>query len=322
MPIQSPSTKRSPSRIILTTLISLLFLAGTAELSLRLLFGLGNPIVVAPDAACSYIEAPNQHTYRFFHEVRINRYGMRSTAFAPQPAPGTLRIIFFGDSVTYGTSRVGQSDLFTQILRRDLPSTVHQPVEVLNASASGWAIDNELAYARSRGLFHSRLALLVLNDGDLSQGRAEIAGDISQDTTYSHPRTAFGEIWTRFLKPRLMHQAPRKDQGDTATMDPSRIRANLARLDQFHELATAAQARLAIVYLPFRVNIPGHAEDTLGDLRPWALARQVPLFDLTPAEASYPTAAITLDGIHLNARGNRLVAQSIERQWSSLLGNN
>lgn len=103
---------------------------------MRVVFGLGHPIVVASDAACDYIEAPNQHTSRFFRMVDINKYGMRSAPFAAQPAPGVLRIMFVGNSVTYGTSRIGQADIFTQILRRELPPIAHRPVEVLNASAS------------------------------------------------------------------------------------------------------------------------------------------------------------------------------------------
>jgi len=310
-------------RGVVWTVVALVALTGLAEVSLRLLLGLGHPIVVAPDAACSYIEAPNQHTYRFFHEVNINQYGMRSGAFSPQPAPGSLRIMFVGDSIAYGTSRVGQSYIFTQILRRGLPAIVHRPVEVLNASASGWAIDNELAYIRSRGIFHSGLVLLVLNDGDVSQPRALLSAGLSQDSTYDHPTTALGELWSRYIKFKLLGlmPRPRRDQGDAVHMrDEADIRANLIKLNQFQQIVAAAHAQLAVVYLPFRADLPSRAAAAQAVLHQWTAAQHVPLFDLTAAEEAQPTTAITLDGGHFNVRGNRLVADGIERQWPSVLG--
>lgn len=319
MPV--PSARRRRRLLVAVVIVAaLVVLTGVTELYLRLLLGLGNPIVVAPDAACAYIEAPNQHVNRFFRRVDIDRYGMRSGPFQPLPPPGTLRIMFFGDTLTYGTSRVSQSDLFTQILRRDLPAIVHQPVEVLNASARGWALANELAFARSRGLFHSAIVLLVLNDADPSQPRADLAGVVSEDTINSHPRTAIGELWSAYLKPWFLHLAARRDQGDMAESNPAMIQANLARLDQFQRLVTAAHARLAIVYLPFRADIPAPASASLAIFHQWAAAHAVPLFDLTAVEASQPPHAVARDGIHLNPSGNLLVARAIESQWPSVLG--
>lgn len=312
-------------RITVWIAIFVLALLLLGNFLLSRLLGLGNPIVVAPDAACAFIEAPNQHAYRFFHEVDIDRFGMRSAPFAPEPAPGTLRIMFVGDSITYGTTRVGQSDIFTQILRRNLPAIVHQPVEVLNASASAWAPSNELDYVRSRGIFHSDLVLLVLNDGDISQPRAVITGGLSQDTTYHHSTTALGEIWTRFLMPRIFHHAARKDAGDASNMSAgATISANLVKLNQFRKLVAADHARFALVYLPFREDIPDPAAQAETILRQWTSAHNVPMFDLTRAEDSQPSSSIILRGEapHFNVRGNLLVAHGIERQWHPVLGTN
>ncbi len=216
---------------------------------------------------------------------------------------------------------MGQADIFTQILRRDLPSIVHRPVEVLNASASGWGLANELDYVRSRGVFNSGLVLLVLNDSAPGSRRSTLGTGLAQDSTYDHSTTAFGEIWHRYLKPKLEHLAPRRDAGDTVrAAGQASVAPNLARLDQFQQLVTAAHGRFAIIYFPFRQDIPqpGAWADTI--LRQWASEHQVPFFDLTSVEAPQPTAAITLDGVHLNTRGNRLIANAIEQQWASVLG--
>ena len=313
-----PSGKESGSlRVMGRTLLALAILAAAAELSLRFVLGLGTPVIIAPDPVCAYIFKPNQNTYRFFCHTHINSYGMRADPVPAVKDPGKLRIMFIGDSVTYGTSHIDQSKIFTEIIHRDLPSVVHRPVELLNASVSAWAIDNELAYARSRGIFRSDVVLLVLNSGDLSQPRAEI-GDVGEDTTLHHPSTALGELWSRYFKPRFFQVSPARDAGDAAAPNAdATIRANLAELDSFEALVAGQHARFAIVYIPFRSEIPEPAAQSEATLRSWTAAHHVPLFDLTSAEAAYSVGAITLDGFHLNVRGNQVAAQSIENLWPS-----
>lgn len=316
MPVAVSSRSRNPLRFTAWIAAALLVVAVGAELLLRFVLGLGNPVVVVPDAACSYTLAPNQHTWRFFCHTHTDQYGMRSDAFAPVPPPGTLRVMFVGDSVTYGTSHVDQSRIFTELLHRGLPSVAHEPVEVLNASAGAWAIDNELSWLRSRGTFHSGIVVLVLNSGDLGQPRAEIA-DLGEDTAQNRSATAIGEVWTRFLKPRLLHRAPHADAGDTAGNNAETIRANLAELDAFQKLAAADGARMALLYIPFRAEIPNPAAHSEQTLAAWTTAHRVPFFDMTSVEAAQPISAVSLDGAHLNVHGNQLIADAVEKEWNS-----
>lgn len=306
-------------RFVVLPLIVLVVLVAGAELTLRFVFGLGNPVLVAPDAACGYILKPNQNVDRFFCHTRTNRYGMRSGPVQEEPAPGALRIMFLGDSVTYGTSRVDQSDLFTQILHRELPSVVHQPVEVLNASAGAWAIDNEWSYLRSRGTFHAALVLLVLNSGDPGQPRAEIQ-DVGEDTTLHHSTTAIGELWSRWFVPRFLHGSARTDAGDKSSNTEGVIHQNLEELDEMQGFVQSHHARLAVVYIPFRKEIPAPAARAQSLLHTWADGHHVPIFDMTAAEAVYPSKEITLDGAHLNRKGNAIVAHAVEEQWKMVLG--
>jgi lysophospholipase L1-like esterase len=320
VPNLSQLQKSSVLSRTLWVVAALFILTAGAELTLRLLLGLGNPVLVAPDPACAYVLRPNQNVYRFFCHTRTDQYGMRSDPFPAVPQPGTLRILFVGDSVTYGTSHVDQSNIFSEIIRRDLPSIVHRPVEVLNASAGGWAPDNELSWVRSRGIFHSDVVLLVLNSGDLGQPRAN-ASDLGEDTPSRRPPTAISELWTRYLRHKLFHVAAKTDAGDAAVPNAeATIQSNLADLETFDNLVTSQHARFAIVYIPFRHEIPDPAAESEVTLHGWAERHHVPLFDLTSAEASWPTAQISIDGDHLNENGNRIVAAAIESGWCSNLG--
>jgi hypothetical protein len=292
-----------------------------AEVSLRLVLGLGNPVLIAPDAACNYVLKPNQNIYRFFAHTRVNRDSMRSDEFAPIQPRGTLRLMFVGDSLTYGTSRVDQRQLFTEILHRGLPSIVHRPVEVLNASAGGWAPSNELSYLRSRGIFNADIVLWVVNDGDLEQPRNTISG-VGDDLLQRRPALALGELWSRYIKLRLMDMTSRQDAGDSVVPNAAAtIQQNLEVFDEGSAFVQAHGARLVMIFLPFRKDVPQISADSQAILRGWTAKNHVPMLDLTYAEQPYTADEITLDhGFHFNAKGNAIVANAIEKLWPDAVG--
>jgi lysophospholipase L1-like esterase len=292
----------------------------TAELVLRLAIGLGNPVLITPDFEAGYILKPNQDVVRFFCRSRIDRNGMRSDPFNGTPAPDTLRILFVGDSITYGTTRVDQKDIFTEILHRNLAKVVHKPVEILNASAGGWAIDNEVSYVHSRGIFGAQKVVLVLNSGDAGQPRSRIEG-VGDDLPSVLPASALEELWSRFLAQRLHLKATKVDSGDVSLDDSQQIRANLNELEELLKLVSSHGAELAIVYIPFRKDIPTPNAKFDGLLQTWANAHRVPFIDTTSTLTAHaPNEVCLRDNTHLNKLGHQLVAQEIERQWPAKIG--
>jgi hypothetical protein len=327
----SPSDSRASSPRTISTrrpilkragiiLAALLLLAVIFEMTLRFGLGLGRPVLIAPDAACEYILKPNQNLTRFFDHTYVNSYGMRSDPIPAIRNPHVLRIMFVGDSITYGTSQVDQSRIFTQILKRDLPSIVHRPVEVLNASAGAWAIDNELSYIRSRGIFQSDWVILVLNSGDMTQPRSTLQ-QVGDGLSQHNFATAAGELYTRWLRPRLFAHIEHQDAGDSAQPNADQtVMNNLSDLDRFQGLVSGRHAHMAIIYLPFRRDIPSASAPSLAALQQWTTVHHVPLVDLTPVESPYSAQEITLDhGAHLNARGNLVIAKAIETQWEKAI---
>lgn len=297
--------------------VGLVFAGIITEVMLRLVLGLGNPILIQPDAACSYILKPDQDVRRFFCRTHVNHYGMRSDEVAATHKPGTLRLLFVGDSITYGTTRVDQNEIFSEVLHHELPSIVHRPVEVLNASAGAWAPDNELSYIRTRGIFQSDLVLLVLNDGDLTQPRSTIT-DIGDNLPRKRPATAIGELYARYIRPRITHSF-NQDAGDKIAGNAEEVmRRNLTNLDAFDEFVNSHGARFILVYIPFRKDIPQASNDSANALYSWSRSHHITMFDLTSAEAPHPPNEITFDGIHLNAKGHLIVARAIEKSWPQL----
>ena len=298
--------------VVLALLV--LLVAGT-ELALRFILGLGDPVLIEPDSACSYVTRPNQKIFRFLVHTYINRYGMRSDEFSSDKPRGVVRVLFVGDSITYGTTHVDQSQIFTQIVHRGLPAIVHHPVEVLNASANAWAPDNEWSWVQSRGIFQSDFVLLVLNDGDVAQPRATI-DQVGDELPQKRPATAIGELYTRFLAPRIFRIGQHTDAGDAVVAGDVTTRANLEDLNRFHALVAGEQGKMILVYVPFRRDIPTVSAPESSVLHAWAEANQVPILDVTAAISPHPVSEICLyDRTHFNAKGNQIVGQAILDHW-------
>lgn len=283
----------------------MLLLVGATDGALSLL-GVGDPVLLKEDRESGYVLEPNQNHYRFLVHTRINSHSMRSDEFSPKKLSRTYRIMFVGDSITYGTTRVDQNNIFTEILHRELPSLAHRPVEVLNASANGWGIPNELGYLKSRGTFNSDTVVLVLNDGDLSQPRAEPVAGTS--LYFSKPACAICELASHYRQPN------KPDQGTTDQNDRAQVARNLQNLDALKTVVQASHSTLLIMFVPFRKNTPNPSAKVLQpELAEWAEINRVPLVDATPMIGSLTVREASLDGgTHLSPKGNIAVAEAFE----------
>ncbi len=310
---------RPRRRWVLQVLGSLVLLALICELVLRFVFGLGHPLLYQADSACGYLPKPNQHIHRFFCTNDINAAGMRSNAIISPKPPGEFRVLMVGDSVLYGMTHVDQSKITTSILARELPDQLHRPVEVLNASAGGWAVENEVGYLRSRGTFDADAVIFVLNGYDLTQPFNDAVPGVELTVPARDPPLAIWEAWDRYLKPRLFHISV-VDRGATAPAvadSNATVSQTLRALDEAKQIAVAHGAKFGVVFSPVvgpDYNQLPPSEAALQQLRQWTSKSQLPLLDLSPADAAASGSEVFFDGIHLNPPGQTIMAHSIE-QW-------
>jgi hypothetical protein len=307
------STRKIWSRCLLFAIATMAIL-GATEIGLREIAGLGHPILYELNPAFGYFPQPNQFTRRLFARTFTNRFGMRSPEFTLEKAPGTLRLMFLGDSITYGTTQVDQDDIFVERVGKDLSSELHRRVEDFNASASGWAISNEDGFLHSCGTYNSDYIVLVLNSGDLDQPFSSFA-DVAGGQTTS-PGSAIGELFLRLFPFR--QGSPQHDAGTTVGNDPATERANVQELSDMAQFARAHGSKFLLVFIPFRREIaPGARFSAQPALKKWADTEAVDFFDLTGAVSAYETKAVTLrDHVHYNVLGNRLLAEALEKSFA------
>lgn len=81
---------------------------------------------------------------------RANSQGWRDVEHALAKPPGHVRILFVGDSFTYGT--VALDALYTRRVEAKLHALGHGQVEVISIGVGGWGTDQELEAIRNEGL--------------------------------------------------------------------------------------------------------------------------------------------------------------------------
>lgn len=296
-------------RLLLVALAVLL----CAELLLRFGLGLGSPVVYRLDPAAGYVPTGAQQTTRFGSRVAINRYGMRSPEAAPTPPAGETRLLFVGDSVTFGPTYVDQEDLFVSRIPTDLGSHGRGRWEALNASAPGWATGNELGFLRSRGTFGANVVIMVINTGDLDQPFAQIDG--SGSFPLQRPPSALWEALSRYLLPRLGLAAHAADPGASGTADDViPVAQVIANLGESRRIAERAGARFVLVYVPATGSAwhAAHWQQEKQVLDRWARENDVLYVDATNALSRAPADSVYFDGIHLRPAGHRILAREIE----------
>ena len=309
-------------KLTLQAATAALLLLAITECVLRLGLGFGRPLLYIPDARAGYIPAPNQDLRRLGARIHINEHGMRSDSVRdPKPVP-ERRLLLIGDSVTFGTTYVGQESIFASLVERGLNGDHGVGAEVLNASAGGWAPENEYQYLLSRGTFDADLVIFVVNTNDLGQPFEPFKA--SPQFPIKDPWTATGEVLERYVAPRILSGIQIADPGSAPTSEPDpaiELRV-LQALSQASAFARNHGAVFMLVFSPTdAVEMKTPAWRTaIENLESWAHDSHVVLIDMTPSYSQYTRDEVYFDGLHLRPFGHRLVAAKILSEVEKFYG--
>jgi hypothetical protein len=181
---------RNRKKTIAAIVLLLTLASGTAtELLLRRLMGLGNPVIYDSNPLYGYRPLPNRQYKRFQGaEIRFNNLGLRAeTDFDPDPSD---KILFLGDSVTYGGSRVGNRDLFSHLAVEGLGN-----FKSGNAGVNAWGVENIHGLVVEHGFRPARISVTVLAEEDFYRGLVQCQG---MPFFNNAPRLALSELWYFF----------------------------------------------------------------------------------------------------------------------------
>jgi len=306
--------------------------AVVVELGLRLVLGLGSPPLLTSHEEVGYLFRADQNLIRFTNRVHINGYHQRSEDISIADSSRISRLLFLGDSITWGGVLTDQSETYPELLEARLANWCGHPVEALNASAGSWGIGNLRAYAKHFGLFGSDLVAVQIGEGDLIQPKSDSSGIGSWATPRRAPTSAVAELVFRYLWPRAEARwerwtrietnegtRPSKNQGDQIS-EPKRqqFSRNMRHLRALTAQIRSSGKSLVLIYVPEKNNLlPGDRSPPplYFRFRHWIDDHKISVFDIQDRwKGRKSVKKYYRDPIHLNERGNRALARGLS-QW-------
>jgi lysophospholipase L1-like esterase len=256
----------------------------TAEIGMRIA-GLGEVMTYRADSRFGYLMRPSQRVSTYGDVIEINSLGLRGPELADPKPPGVIRILFLGDSITYGGGRIPERDLFCRRIEA-LAANDGLRVESANASAPGWSPQNWAAWVAANGIVGADLVVPVIPAIDRARPLAAAA---EYGVAQHPPLLRLTTLWLK-LQAMRMPRVPLTDEAMAANVRA--ISDVLARLGAIPRLA---------VFVPSR--------DV--DERPERWAPYEALFpDALDLRAGFSPGDF-LDDVHFSVSGHRKLAEDI-----------
>jgi len=268
-----------------------------------------------------YLLQSSRTYYRFHNRFAVNQYGMRADDFPPQKStPNELRVIVVGDSIVYGGVRIDQSEIDTEILKRELEHEFGRPVVVGNASAKSWGPPNELAYLKRYSTLDSDVVILELSSHDYADAPTFVpVVGISADYPDKKPLLAVADLFESYLLPRYLHIG-----GTPAGIDKTMINTAISKQDvaecrdaerEFFRFARMHKAKVALVQHLSLVELTGEYQPGYYANQEVAKEENVQYVDdateLHGQLNSGQSPFYAGDGLHLNRLGQPILADTL-----------
>ncbi len=154
------------------------------------LFGLGRLVVYESNPVYGYRPIPNQDASRHKNlPLHINNLGLRADKDWDINQTKN-KILFLGDSVTYGGSYIANSELFSTV------AVKNTPWESGNAGVNAWGVLNVHALVKEMNFLPADVYISVFPEGDFYRGMMRLGG---QPFWTSRPKYALEELWQYFI---------------------------------------------------------------------------------------------------------------------------
>mgnify|MGYP006434397325 CR=1 FL=1 len=310
---QSDLPKREMSRKLSYALGILIVIGVAVEIGLRVFLGLGTPPLLQADDDIGYLFQPDQDVSRFGNQIVINEYHQRSYSIN-EYSPRAPRILFVGDSVTWGGALTDQSQTYPEQFRSTYRRECGQDVAALNASAGSWGLQNQYSYVKQFGLLESSLLVLQVGSHDLTQAKSD-SGVVGCHPSYpnENPPLAVVELVQRYLIPRLPFYE--SDCGTSASLPTGqRYRENMDALQDIIESADDQNASVIVLHTPELPETRGSAsyEKWRSKFKTTIDSLNIQMIDLHNGwQDRADVDKLYRDYVHLNEQGNSTVADTL-----------
>ena len=313
-------------RLIVVIGICLILIA-LSELILRYVFGFCNAVLYQSSPAYEYIAQPNQHRYRFFSHIDYNSYSQRSE----EPDSTKTIVLGLGDSVIFGGTMLDQDSIATTLFSKETG------MQMLNISSGSWGPDNCAAYLKEKGTFGAKAMVLVCSSHDAFDVMSHIpVVGIYPNYPDKQYKLAIWEVIDRYLMPRIQGWLGHSQLIDPDAQVVEKVKNEERRVKNSSALRDEGVAQKSLNFDPgFDLllqiskdkNIPFfiYLHPEMGEVESkeykeggkliieWAKANDVKLVNGLDEGV---TTSMFRDVIHLNEKGQRNLANSLERLFT------
>lgn len=210
----------------------LVLFAVASELALKSLTGLGRPVLFHEHPAYGYRLKPNQETWRFGGaHFKINNLGLR----AAQDWDDEIRdkVLFLGDSVTYGGNHISNHELFSVLALNRLPG-----LKSGNAGIPNWGVENVYGLVVEDKFLPASTYVTTFIEDDFYRGLT--LGKNRPWIKYQRPMFAVTElaefVWFKYLTNTAEFNR-REREGVPADVRVERAARKLKAMDEFLKAA-------------------------------------------------------------------------------------
>jgi len=297
--------------------------------------------------------APRDATlrWRFPSREGRNSLGLRNREVARKES-GTYRVLFLGDSLIW-TGQTSSGALYTEVVERRLNARPAQPsrrLEIINAGIPGYTTYQELEFLRVYGLdMEPDLVVLGFVFNDLHYKylhKPTDRGLLDTDpAAHLHRLDPHGVAGTLFARSYVAHEAVRRGRRYWKTLRGRPVFPFEERTDMYlawtdHAWAPTRQllhemrrvlaqhdASLRLLVFPLSDQFNQRYVDADGafvlypqrKIREICASEGIEMLDLTDAIRAAGGLDLYKDYLHLNGRGNDLVADEVESYLAAAL---
>lgn len=302
--------------IAITAVIGLLLIG--LELTLRLI-GLNTPLLYEK-TAYGYRVTPSQDIRRLGGHMIYNNDGFRNNDLPKSPGTEYIKIIAIGDSITFGGATISNEATYPGQLNTLLNNKNKKNI-VLNASAAGWSIANELGWLKEHGIYNSDFAIIQIGENDIFQEitKSEII-DTHPAFPSHRPTFAIENLLSRYIIPKILRENlsdPGVNKSKTSKNTP------IENIKTLQEIVNEFKKNGAIPIILFIDEEQENSQDEVYKKDKQLFIEKTK--EITPNfirpfyEIEAPKRSIYFkDRVHPNEQGNVIIAKSIMEKIESI----
>ena len=311
--------------------------------------------IYIPDPELGWKHRPNAEDEWSGTPVKINAKGLRGPELPYEKPAGVTRILYLGDSVTFGDQLKSDEEVFPFLVGKMLEQRLGLRIETINSGVSGYSPWQEHLYLVHEGIRYSPDLVVVgfvLNDVTEKFELVRFGGSgLGWQLSHSYTswfdrladRSAIANRIRRIAERNRFGQDVRKGAKQKELLDVKSLvfspddqnvkeawRATLAEVERIYTFCDERKLPVVMVVFPYRFQYDGADPSMLLPqqiVSEHARQNRTPVLDLFPllgarmAQDGRKTGDYFIDSVHLTPLGNQVVAEFISKFIEQVLPN-